>query len=78
MCLRLAICGFNVWCLIQCNNGCVCAWPYVGSMSHASFSVIADGTLVVAVIQSGKVSSSSWIFNDVPVGFNSCEGNNLS
>ena len=47
-------------------------------MSRASFSVIADGTLVVAVIQSAKVSFSSWTFNDVPVGFNSCEGNNLS
>ena len=46
-------------------------------MSRASFSVVADGTLVVAVIQSGKVSSS-WTFNDVSVGFNSCEGNNLS
>ena len=56
MCLRLAICGFNVFC--------------------ASFSIVADGTLVVAVIQSGKVSFSSWTFNDVPVGFNFCEGNN--
>ena len=56
----------------------VATWAYVGSMSRASFSVVADGTLVVAVIQSGKVSFSSWTFNDVPVGFNSCEGNNLS
>ena len=47
-------------------------------MSRVSFSVVVDGTLVVAVIQSGKVSFYLWTLNDVPLGFNSREGNNLS